>query len=119
MESFMPLRLHYREFDFPDFVIEMFDIMSKTLTEAQMDYACSHFVVDHIDCNPSNNHIKNLRWCSSAENQAHTKARKMGLLVNGDGIKLGNEQYYTTGRVGGKASATYTQRSTLEDHFNG
>lgn len=118
METFMPLRLHYREFDFPDFVIEMFDIMSKTLTEAQMDYACSHYVVDHIDANPSNNHISNLRWCSSADNQAHTKARKMGLSVNGDGILLGNEQYYTMrGEV--DSVRERTTPTTLEEYLNG
>lgn len=120
METFKPLKLHYREFDFPDFVVEMFDTMRRTLTEVQMDYAVSHYVVDHIDANPSNNHISNLRWCSSADNQAHTKARKLGLAVNGDGILLGNERYYTTGRTGRKAPViTKHAQHTLEGFFNG
>ena len=120
METFKPLKTHYKEYEFPEFVMKMFDEMVANMSEPQLDYALSQiFVVDHIDCNPINNHISNLAWVSSADNQAHTKARRLGLTVNSDGVKLGNEQYYTSARSGGKTPVTHTQRSTLEDHFNG
>lgn len=119
METFMPLRLHYKEYEFPEFVMKMFDEMVANLSEPQLDYALSQiFVVDHIDCNPTNNHISNLAWVSSADNQAHTKARRLGLAVNSDGIKLGNEKYYTSERLGEKAPVIATY-STLEEYFNG
>ena len=27
--------------------------------------------INHIDCNPSNNHVSNLEWCTPKENTAH------------------------------------------------
>lgn len=30
--------------------------------------------INHIDCNPANNHVSNLEWCTPAENNAHSKA---------------------------------------------
>ncbi len=32
--------------------------------------------VNHIDCNPSNNHVSNLEWCTQGENIRHS--RKLG-----------------------------------------
>lgn len=29
--------------------------------------------INHIDCNPSNNHMSNLEWCTYEENMAHKK----------------------------------------------
>lgn len=37
--------------------------------------------VNHIDCDPSNNHVENLEWCTQAENLAHMD--KLGRRVNG------------------------------------
>jgi len=34
-----------------------------------------HKVVNHIDSNPSNNHISNLEWCSQKENLRKSVAR--------------------------------------------
>ncbi len=34
--------------------------------------------INHIDCNPSNNSIENLEWCTNTENIAH--AKKMGRM---------------------------------------
>ena len=33
-------------------------------------------VINHIDCNPSNNNVSNLEWATSLENQMHS--RKLG-----------------------------------------
>lgn len=41
--------------------------------------------INHIDCNPSNNHVSNLEWCTPKENAQH--ASKMGLLGGNRGTK--------------------------------
>lgn len=43
--------------------------------------------VNHIDGNPSNNHVSNLEWCSPAENNQH--AYKMGLKSPPNKDRLG------------------------------
>lgn len=38
--------------------------------------------VNHIDCNPSNNHVNNLEWCTNSENMLHSfKNRKVNKLM--------------------------------------
>jgi hypothetical protein len=32
-------------------------------------------IIDHIDDNPFNNHVSNLRWCTPYENNPHNKKR--------------------------------------------
>lgn len=40
--------------------------------------------IDHIDTNPSNNHISNLRWCTSSMNQMNPLTRtKRSLIMQG------------------------------------
>jgi hypothetical protein len=39
-------------------------------------------VINHIDCNPSNNNVSNLEWVTELENQMHS--RKLGRYKNSD-----------------------------------
>lgn len=40
-------------------------------------------IVDHIDCNRTNNKVTNLRWCTYRENSCHTRRHKIIITVNG------------------------------------
>lgn len=47
--------------------------------------------IDHIDRNPSNNHVSNLRWCSDGENGAN----RPGTSVTGyKGVHRSQEKFY-------------------------
>lgn len=49
--------------------------------------------VDHIDCNPKNDHVSNLRWVTPKENSDHVTASGHRLLAeNVPTAKLKNEQ---------------------------
>lgn len=49
--------------------------------------------VDHIDCNPKNDHISNLRWVTPKENMAHVKeVGHMPMAENHKKSKLTNIQ---------------------------
>jgi hypothetical protein len=60
--------------------------------------------INHIDGNPSNNHISNLEWCTNSENQLHS-FRVLGRTISEQQRKLLSEKY--TGR---KNSETTRQR---------
>lgn len=45
--------------------------------------------INHIDCNPSNNNIENLEWCTQSENIIHS-------------VKLGRQKNNLKGRFGSK-----------------
>jgi hypothetical protein len=36
-------------------------------------------IIDHIDDNPHNNYLNNLRWCTPHENNPHNKKRSMNV----------------------------------------
>ena len=45
----------------------------RLVAEAYLDKIENKNIVDHIDCNKTNNHVSNLRWCNSSENAMNTK----------------------------------------------
>lgn len=50
--------------------------------------------INHIDCNPSNNHISNLEWCTQSENIQHAfkVGTKVGIRGEQRSKKLTNQQ---------------------------
>lgn len=44
-----------------------------TLPEAAKQWVRDTAIIDHIDGDPTNNHVDNLRWCTPKENQPHRK----------------------------------------------
>ena len=50
----------------------------RVVAEAFIPNPNNYSDVDHIDCNKLNNHIDNLRWCTSADNTRY--ARENGLI---------------------------------------
>ena len=51
-----------------------------TLSDKVKSYIECGMVVDHWDDNPLNNHIDNLRWCTSLENSNHRKKQKYATM---------------------------------------
>ena len=51
-----------------------------TLSDKVKSYIECGMVVDHWDDNPLNNHIDNLRWCTSLENSNHRKKKKYAIM---------------------------------------
>ena len=48
-----------------------------SLSEIVKLYIEGGMVVDHWDDNPLNNHLENLRWCTSLENSNHRKKKQL------------------------------------------
>lgn len=53
--------------------------------------------INHIDCNPKNNHTSNLEWCTLSDNAKHA-------------VRLGN--FDKSVRAGGKARAAIAFKQT-------
>lgn len=51
-----------------------------SLSDKVKYYIEGGMVVDHWDDNPLNNHIDNLRWCTSLENSNHRKKKKYATM---------------------------------------
>lgn len=65
----------YKSFMNHKLVVMMFPelIRRKELHETYPDI---YHEIDHIDGNPSNNRVENLRWCKSGENKCNSRIRK-------------------------------------------
>lgn len=51
--------------------------------------------VDHVDCNPMNNKVENLRWCNRAENQANRLTPKCNTCgLKGVSYSKSNKKYF-------------------------
>lgn len=84
METHRPLTVWYKHYLRPEMVKDI-DRTKEVLSPERLRVWLEQFVVDHIDSNINNNHVDNLRWCTSADNQAHRKAHSLGLKVDGYG----------------------------------
>ena len=57
--------------------------------------------INHIDCNPSNNNVDNLEWCTQKENMQY--ASKLGRLKSAKNLKnVSVEQHRINSRINGK-----------------
>jgi len=59
-------------------------------------------IVDHIDGNPTNNHYKNLRWCSIAQNTMNSKKRANKTSSKYKGVYYDKVRQRWAVRVGGE-----------------
>ena len=62
----------------------------RLVAEAFIDNPNDKPFINHIDCNPLNNIVSNLEWCTQAENVHHTI--RMGRAVNVVGEKNGKSK---------------------------
>lgn len=80
--------------------------------------------VNHIDCNPSNNHVDNLEWCTPKENIAHSiklKRRKIHeKLTESDVIEIraSEKGSKALGKIYGVSESAIREVKTLRSWVN-
>jgi hypothetical protein len=73
-------------------------------------------IIDHIDKNVKNNHVKNLRWCTFAQNSLNRKAMGSIRLINRrKKFEARLPIYDKENHVVGKKCKLYTKRFYTED----
>jgi len=71
----------------------------RLVAEAFLETGQTGQVIDHIDRNPSNNHVSNLRWCSRSDNNRNVKRKNKSGFSN---IWECRGKYQAYGRIDGK-----------------
>ena len=74
--------------------------------------------VDHIDVNPSNNHLSNLQWATRSEQELNKKKKSNTnenyITIN----KIGNNVYYKIQKQGYFSESLSCKKYNLDDAIN-
>jgi hypothetical protein len=85
LETFQPLEIHYRAHLRPEMADDLEKIIQVLSPERLQVWMNETFVVDHRNSNVFDNHVNNLRWVTSSDNQPHRKAHALNLEIDSHG----------------------------------